>query len=127
MAKSTSDSFDFPPELRAFTERSMEQARTAFEGFMTAAHRTVSSLEGQTATARKNARDFGQNAMTFATQNVASSFDLAQRLLHARGVDEVLRLQADYINGQMHALAEHAEKLREQISARAKEDGARPH
>ena len=51
MAKNTDknpdNQFEIPPELRAFTEKSVEQAKQALDGFISAAHRTVSTLEGQ--------------------------------------------------------------------------------
>ncbi len=38
--------FEIPPEMRALAEKSVEQARQAFDGFISAAHRAVSAFEG---------------------------------------------------------------------------------
>ena len=51
------DRFDVPPEMRAFAEKSVEQARQAFDGFISAAHHAVNAFEGQAQTARKGAKD----------------------------------------------------------------------
>src|SRR5262245_22963239 len=59
------DRFEVPPELRTFAERSVEQARQAFDGFISAAHNAMSAFEGQAETARKGARDVTEKAMTF--------------------------------------------------------------
>ena len=91
------DGFDVPPEMRAFAEKSVEQARQAFDGFISAAHHAVNAFEGQAQTARKGAKDVTEKAMTFAEQNIASSFEFAQRLVRAKDLQEVLRLQADYM------------------------------
>jgi hypothetical protein len=49
--------------------------------------------------------------VTFAEQNIASSFELAQQLVRARDLQEVLKLQADYIQRQLQVFAEQARGL----------------
>jgi phasin len=115
------DRFELPPEMRAFAEKSVDQARQAFEGFIAAAHNAVSSFEGQAETARKGAKDVTAKAINFAEQNIASSFELAQQLLHAKDMQEVLRLQSEYIRRQMQVLADQAKVLGESATAAAKE------
>ena len=116
-----SDRFEVPPEMRAFAEKSVEQARQAFDGFISAAHQAMSAFEGQAETARKGARDVTEKAMTFAERNIASAFAFAQDLVQARDLQEVLRLQADYIRQQMQALHEQAQELAESTSKAAKD------
>ena len=69
--------------------------------------------KGQAQTARKGAKDVTEKAMTFAEQNIASSFEFAQQLVRAKDVQEVLRLQADYVQRQMQVLSEQARELGE--------------
>ncbi len=111
MSMNTAEPFQIPPEMRALAEKSVEQAKQAFDGFITAAHRTVSTFEGQAEAARKGAKDVGERAMDFAEQNIASSFDFAQKLVRAKDVREMLELQASYVRTQMQALAEQAREL----------------
>jgi phasin len=113
--------FQIPPEMRAFAEQSVEQARQAFDGFMTAAQRTVTTLEGQATAAHKGARDVRAKAIDFAEQNIASSFDFAQKLMRARDVKEMLELQGSYVKSQMQALSEQARELGEATSKAASE------
>ena len=120
-----SDRFEVPPEMRAFAEKSVEQARQAVDGFISAAHQAMSAFEGQAETARKGARDVTEKDMTFAERNIASAFAFAQDLVQARDLQEVLRLQADYIRQQMQALHEQAQELAESTSKAAK-DAATP-
>ena len=124
MAAST-DRFEIPPEMRAFAEKSVEQARQAFDGFISAAQHAVSTFEGQAESARKGAKDVAEKAMTFAQQNIASSFELAEQLVKARDVQEVMRLQADYIKRQMQVFSEQARELGESAGAAAR-DAATP-
>jgi phasin len=119
------DRFEIPPEMRAFAEKSVEQARQAFDGFISAAQNAVSALENHAATARKGAKDVTDKAMSFAEQNVDASFDLAQQLVRAKDVQEMVKLQLDYINRQMQALTEQARELGES-AGKAARDAAKP-
>ena len=90
------DRFEIPPEMRAFAEKSVDQAKQAFDGFISAAHRAVSTFEGHAESAHKGAIDVTGKAMTFAERNIASSFDFAQKLVRAKDVQDMFKLQADY-------------------------------
>ena len=111
MATHRAEQFQIPPEMRALAEKSVAQAKQAVEGFISAAQRTVSALEGQAETARKGAKDVGEKAMGFAEQNITSTFDFAQKLVRAKDVQEMLELQASYIKAQMQVLADQAKEL----------------
>jgi phasin len=111
MAPNRAEPFQIPPEMRALAEKSVEQAKQAIDGFISAAHRTVGVLEGQAETARKGAKDVSGKALEFAERNITSSFDFAQKLMRAKDVQEMLELQAAYIKSQMQVLAEQAKEL----------------
>jgi phasin len=115
------DHFEIPHDMRAFAEKSVEQAKQAFDGFISAAHQAVHAFEGQAESARKGARHVTEKAMNFAERNVAVSFEFAQQLVRAKDVQEVLRLQADFIRSQMQVLTEQAKELGESASQAAKE------
>jgi phasin len=113
MATNTAEQFQIPPEMRAIAAKTVEQAKQAVEGFISAAQRTVSTFEGKAEAARKGAKDVGQMAMTYAEQNLASSFDFAQQLVRAKDVQEMLELHASYVRTQMQVLAEQAKEIGE--------------
>jgi phasin len=119
MATNPAEPFQIPPEMRALAEKSVEQAKQAVEGFISAAHRTVSAFEGQAETARKGAKDVGAKAMDFAEKNITSSFDFAQKLVRAKDMQEMLELQASYIKTQMQVLADQAKELGQTTSKMA--------
>src|SRR5262245_10067276 len=125
MIMTASDRFEVPPKMQAFAEKSVEEARQAFEGFISAAHQAMSAFEGQAETARRSAKDVTEKAMTFAEHNIASAFEFAQDLMQAKNMQDVLRLQAEYIRRQMQALTEQAKELGESTSKAAK-DAATP-
>ena len=125
MAKAPDGGFEIPPEMRSMAETSMEQAKKAFDGFISAAHKAVATFEGQAASAQANAREMGQKAMDFAEQNVATSFEFAQKLVRAKDLEEMTRLQTEFMQRQMQTLAEQAQELG-QTATRAAMDAARP-
>ena len=62
--------------------------------------------------------------MSFAEQNVANSFDLAQKLVAAKDISEVVQLHADYVRKQMDVLARQAEKLDQSAKRMGSEGGS---
>ena len=115
------DQFEIPQDMRAFAEKSVAQAKQAFDGFMSAAHQAVNAFEGQAETARKGAKHVAEQAMIFAERNVTTSFDFAQQLVRAKDVQEVLKLQAEFVRSQMAVLTEQAKELGESARQVAKD------
>lgn len=112
------DSFQpqVPAEMREFAERSVVQARKAFEGFMGAVHKTAESMESATSAGMK---DVGAKAVTFAESNVNAAFDLAEKLVHAKDLQEVLSLQAEYLKKQMEAVQLQAREMGDAVQKAA--------
>jgi phasin len=125
MAKEPMLNFEIPAEMRDLAEKSVAQAKQAFEGFIAAAQQAVARVEGQAAAAQAGASEMSKKAMMFAQQNVAASFAFAQKLAQARDVEELMRLQAEFIKAQMHALTEQAKELGASITE-ATSDTAKP-
>src|SRR3712207_3411526 len=103
MAQDNSN-YQIPTEMRDFAEKSVEQARKAFDGFMGAAQRTVDTLESSASTVQANTTDMTRKTFTYAEQSVSAAFEHAQRLVRARDVQEAMQLQAEYVRNQFAAL-----------------------
>lgn len=119
MAKQGNGGFEIPAEMRAFAEKSVEQAKQAFDSFMSAAQKAAATADQQVTTARTSAQELGHLAVRFAERNIASSFEFAQRLVRAKDGEEVLALQGDYVKSQMAALNEQAKELSQQAAKMA--------
>ena len=117
--------FEIPKEMRAMAEASFDQARQAFEKFLTGAQATAGTLEEKGAAVRAGAKDIGAKAMSYAENNVQASLDYAQSLLHAKDLTEIMRLHSAYVQSQMRSLAEQASEMG-QIVSRAAMDAAKP-
>ncbi len=96
-----------PTEMRELAERSVLQARKVFEGFMGAVQKTTGSMDHPAA----GMKDFGAKAVTFAETNVNAAFDLAQKLVHAKDIQEVLSLQTEYLKQQMETVQHQAREM----------------
>lgn len=114
-------SFEVPADMRKFAEQSVVQAREAFDGFISNAHQAVNDMEGRAHAARAGAMDVGGRAMSFAERNMTAAFEFAQKLVQARDVGEILRLQTDYVKAQINTLNEQAKELAEATAKVAKD------
>jgi phasin len=111
MAKDPFEQFAIPKELRSLAEQSVTQARKAFEGFVQAANQAVGQMQGQTQAAHRGAAEIAHKSMQYAEQNVATTFDFAQKLMHAKDAAEVMALQSEYLSRQMQALSTQVQDL----------------
>jgi phasin len=121
MIKGATPPFEIPSEMRAVAERSVEQAKAAFNNYMQAAQDAVNTFEGRLQATQASAKDVGNKAVAYAERNVQMAFDFAQKLVHARDVQEVVRLQTEYAQAQMQALTEQARELGESATKVAME------
>jgi phasin len=109
--KMSSSPFEIPNEMRDFAERSVEQARKAFEGFLTVAQRATGAAGDAAATSQGGAKSVGAHVLSYTERNVNAAFDLAQKLVKAKDPQEALALQSEYLKAQLAALQEQAKEL----------------
>jgi phasin len=118
MARQQIRNFEVPAEMRAFAEKSMEQARQAFDSFCSVTQQAVGAADRQAA----GAKDVGALALRFAERNIASSFEFAGRLVRAKDSQEVVALHADYVKSQVAAFGDQAREMADQAARLAGED-----
>ncbi len=104
MATNPTQSYEVPAEMRDFAEKSVEQARKAIDGFMSAAQKTVDTFEGSANTVQASATDATRKTFTYAEQNIAAAFDLAQRMVRAKDMQEAMQIQAEFVRSQFEAM-----------------------
>jgi phasin len=125
MAKDPFEQFAIPNEVRTFAEQSVVQARKAFEGFIQAANQAMGQFQGQAQSARSTASEIAHKSMSYAEQNVASTFDFAQKLMQAKDATEVMALQSEYLSRQMQTISAQVQDLG-QSAAKMVTDVAKP-
>ena len=107
----SSSPFEIPNDLRDFAERSVEQARKAFEGFLTVAQRASGVAADPTTTFQSGAKTVSAHVLSYTERNVNAAFDLAQKLVRAKDPQEALALQSEYMRTQLAVLQEQAKEL----------------
>jgi phasin len=125
MAKDPFEQFAIPNEMRAFAEQSVAQARKAFDGFMQAANQAIGQVENRASVARSTASEIAQKSMSYAEQNVAATFDFAQKLMRAKDAAEVMGLQSEYLSRQMQTISAQVQDLG-QSAAKMVVEAAKP-
>jgi phasin len=122
MLKNPMANFEIPTEMRNHAEKSVEQAKKAFDDFITAAQKAVTAFEGQAAGAKASAKNTGEKVMAFAEKNVATSFEFAQKVVRAKDIQELMQLQTEFVKTQMPAFVEQARALGQTVA----QDAVRP-
>ena len=106
MTAGTTPQFEIPTDMRKMTEQSMNQVKTAISAYLDFWKRNVpENVVGGSALSDK--------IFANAEKNVASAFEFASRLAQVRDVQELAKLQMDFIQAQMQAMTEQAKNLSE--------------
>ncbi|MFY9625804.1 MAG: phasin family protein [Rhodoplanes sp.] len=126
MIKGTTPPFEIPNEMRAVAERSVEQAKLAFNNYMQAAQEAVSTFEERVKASQVGAQGISKKAMTFAERNVLSAFEFAQKIVQAKDIQELVRMQTEFVQSQMQVLSEQVKELGETATKTAMESVKTP-
>ena len=59
------------------------------------------------------ATDQAKTFTNYVEQTVAANFELSDKLLHAKDVQEIVRIQTDFFQSQLRTLTEQSKNLRE--------------
>ena len=111
---STTPQFEILTNMRKVTEQSIEQVRTAINGYLQFFQRAVpGNVTGVS--------ELSNKILGYAERNVASAFEFAQKLVRAKDIQELMRLQTEFIRNQMQILTEQARELGESAATAAKE------
>lgn len=109
-------SFEIPAEMRNFAEKSVEQAKQAFNGFISAAQHAVNTAESQATNTRSGVKEVGELAIGFTKRNIDTSFEFAEKLVRAKDAQELTALHSDYVKMQIAALTDQAKELGKQTA-----------
>ena len=103
---------EIPNELRDFAERSVDQARKAFEGFVSVAQKAATAADDATVQTQNNVKSVSSHVLGYAEQNVNAAFELAQKLVQAKDPQEAMALQSQSIlQAQLGALQAQAKEI----------------
>ncbi|GGE90975.1 phasin [Stappia taiwanensis] len=122
---SNKSSFEIPEQMRQMADQSVDQARKAFDEYMAATRKTVSTVEDKASSMKAGADDMGRKALEYTEEHVSAAFELAQKMVRASDVQEMMALQSDYMRKQMEALGEQVRELGDK-AAKTAQDAVKP-
>ena len=103
---STTPQFEIPTDMRKVTSQSMEQARTAINGYL---HFLQGHIPGNV----MGGSELSNKVLGYAERNVGSAFEFTQKLVQVRDVQGLAKLQMEFVQAQMQAMTEQAKDLSE--------------
>jgi phasin len=112
--------FEVPNEMRDFADKSVEQARRAFDSFVGASQQAAGQAHTATETMQKQAMDATQQVVGFAGQNMKAAFDHAQSLVQAKGFEDVMKLQSGYLKDQIATMQDQLKAMGAAVQKAAK-------
>jgi phasin len=107
----TNTPFEVPVDMREFAQKSVEQARKAFEGFVNVAQKTADAVDSASANVRANVKSVSSQALGYAEENINAAFDHAQKLMQAKDPQEAFALQSEYLKTQLAKLQAQAKEI----------------
>jgi phasin len=113
--------YEVPAEMREFAEKSVEQARKAIDGFMSAAHRAVETFAGDTHPVQASATQMSRKTLSYAEQNIAAALDHAKRLVKTKDPVEAIKLQSEFAQSQFAALQSQMQEFGNMIQKNAQD------
>jgi phasin len=125
MATNPNQNYEIPAEMRDFAEKSVEQARKAIDGFMSAAQKTVDTFEGSANTVQASATDATRKTFSYAEQNLSAAFDLAQRMVRAKDMQEAMQIQAEFVRNQFEAMQTQMKEFGSMAQSAMKQPGSK--
>src|ERR1035437_7794970 len=102
MAKDENPSED----LSTMAGQTMKQARGAMENYLDFFQKNMSASPWAGAELNKKVADYAQ-------QNIATAFGFAQKLTQAKDLQDLVRIQTEFLQTQMKSLTEQAKDLSE--------------
>ena len=109
----TNLNLEVPAEVREFAEKTVDQARKAFDSFVAAAQKASAQSEAATESLTSNVKEVSSKAIGFAETNVKAAFDLVEKLVQAKDPREILSIQSDFLKAQVATVQEQAKALGE--------------
>ncbi len=116
--------FEIPEQMRDFAEKSVDQARKAFDDFMNVTQQAVSKVEDSASAVQTGTTDVNRKALSFAEEQVDAAFKFAQEMVRAKDMEEIMSLQQGYLRKQMETLGEQARDLSD-TATKAAQDAAK--
>jgi phasin len=102
---------EVPAAFREIAEKSVAQAKDAYERVKAAAEEATDLLEDTYTTAAKGAADYNLKVIEAARTNTNAAFDYARELLDVKSFSEVIELSTAHARKQFETVSEQSKEL----------------
>jgi hypothetical protein len=99
-------------QMDAFSKQAMAQAHEALDTYFDFLKKTASSFPS-------GGTDLGEKLKDQGVQNITAVHELVKRLGQAKDFEEVLRIQTEFMQSQLHAFGEQIRSLGEAYTKEA--------
>lgn len=107
--------FEIPEPMRAFADKSVDQAKKAFDDFIAATVKAIDKAETSARTVQSGSQDLNRQAISFVEDSVATTFDFAQKMVRAKTIEELAELQKELLAKQVESLRSQSKSVADLI------------
>ena len=110
-----SDAFkpEIPEPLRQLMKMSIEQAKRAFETFISTSEKTWKSLENSSPSGRASLYALNAKIAEITRRNAEANFALAMKLAESKDINQAIELQSQHVRTQMETFVHQLEEMRD--------------
>ena len=90
--------------FRMMAEQSLNLSKAALDGYIATTRRTADTMNNQAAEIR-------ERSLSLANEALSNTFEFANRVMHVRDPQEIVRLQSEFLSRQVQTLSEKANEL----------------
>ncbi len=120
----TSNFAELPDSIRTIMKSSIEQARKAFDTFVSTSEKMLHGIDTSTNPAAEALKHLNEKIAAFTRQNAEANFNLAMKLADARQLSDIVEIQNAHVREQMEIFSRQLEELRE-LTLKAVKDGSK--
>jgi phasin len=124
MASDPSGKSDIPESIRDLMKSSIEQAKQAFDTFVTSSEKAWESVESSSQAAAGNMKSLNDKIAEITRENADANFNLALKLAEAKDMPKALELQNNHARKQMETFSKQLEEIRDLTTDIIKESTA---
>jgi len=104
---------EIPESLRDLMKMSIEQAKQAFDTFVSTSEKTWKSLETTSQSARAGLQALNTKIADITRSNAEANFALAMKLAESKDINQAMELQSQHVRKQMEAFVHQLEEMRD--------------
>jgi len=113
MPSDPSSKSDIPESIRDLMKSSIEQAKQAFDTFVTSSEKAWEGLETSSEVAAGSMKSLNDKIAEITRENADANFNLALKLAEAKDMSKALELQNAHARKQMETFSNQLEEIRD--------------